>query len=98
MFVYIFSTHMMALCTRFDICPSGKMESDQGTQTELHVLGLIELIENPNTQLVLYKYHLYNILIDFWDVLFGRLVDTFEEYLKVIIVHPTVYFSCVLSM
>ena len=34
-----------------------------------------------------------NIFMDFWDLYFRRLVDTSEEYIKVIIVHPTVHFS-----
>ena len=38
MFVYIFYTHVMTLCTRFDICSSGKVKSGEGTQTELQFL------------------------------------------------------------
>ena len=34
-----------------------------------------------------------NIFMDFWDLKFRRLLDTSEEYIKVIIVHPTVHFS-----
>ena len=39
MFMYIYSTHVMSLCTRFDICSSGKVNSDGGTHTKLHVLA-----------------------------------------------------------
>ena len=35
---------------------------------------------------------LVNTFMDCWEVKFGRLVDTSEEDIKVIIVHPTVHF------
>ena len=30
MLVYIHSTHVMTICTRFDICSSGKVKSGEG--------------------------------------------------------------------
>ena len=36
--------------------------------------------------------------MDFWDLQFERLVNTYEEYIKVIIVHPPLYFFFLLYM
>ena len=36
--------------------------------------------------------------MDFWDLQFGRLMDTSEEYFKVISLHPTVHFFLFLYM
>ena len=66
------------------------MKSGEGYPNRIASFGLKRLIrkfEHP-TRLV-------QITLDFVNFLwvFGRLVDTSEEYIKVIIVHPTVHFS-----
>ena len=40
MFVYIFSTHVITLCTRFDICSSGKVNSGERYPYRVVSLGL----------------------------------------------------------
>ena len=40
MFVYIFSTHVITLCTRFDICSSGKVNSGERYLNRVVSLGL----------------------------------------------------------
>ena len=35
MFVNIYSTHLIALCTRIDICTSGKVKSGEGYQYKI---------------------------------------------------------------
>ena len=46
MFVYIYSSHVMTVCTRLDICSSSKVKAGEGTQTELPVLAKKSLYEN----------------------------------------------------
>ena len=55
MFVNIHSTDVMTICTRFDICSSGKVKSGDGYPNRVASFGieLIYLYENLNTQLVL---------------------------------------------
>ena len=56
MFVYIFSTHVITLCTRFDICSSGKVNSPA-----LHrkIYGNTEMrsIKTPISIGIPYKIH-----------------------------------------
>ena len=40
MFIYIFSTHVITLCTRFDICSSGKVNSGERYPNRVVSLGL----------------------------------------------------------
>ena len=39
-FVCIFSAHVMTLCTRFDICSSGKVKSGEGLPNRVAGFGL----------------------------------------------------------
>ena len=39
-----------------------------------------------------YRFANNDMFEDFWDLKFGRLVDTSKEYIKVIIVHLTAHF------
>ena len=95
MFVYIFSTHVITLCTRFDMCSSGKVNSGERYPNRVVRLGLNRAymkIRTPNSCCTDNTWFFFNIFMDFWDLYFGRLVDTSEEYIKVVIVHPTVHF------
>ena len=53
MFVYIFSTHVITLFTRFDICSSGKVNSGKRYPNRVVSFGLnrayIMKIRTPNT-------------------------------------------------
>ena len=40
MFAYLFSTHVMTLCTRFDICSSGKVKSGEGYPNRVSFFAL----------------------------------------------------------
>ena len=69
-FVYIHCTHVMTICTRFDICSSGKVKLGEGYPNRVASFGLNTAcmkIGTPNSPCTDNTY-LFGILLDFCDL------------------------------
>ena len=70
MFVYRFSTHVITLCTRFDICSSCKVNSGERYPNRVVSFGLNRAymkIRTPNSCCT-DTLDFLNIFMDFWDL------------------------------
>ena len=70
MFVYIHSTHVMAICNRFDICSSGKMKSIEGYPNRVASFGNANNVaERLRKMSIRFSavIHTYNVLSHSWD-------------------------------
>ena len=68
MFVYIHSTYVMTVCTRFDICSSAKVKSGEGYPNRVASVWLntaymkIRTLNSPCRDSTLFFGHFYGIL------------------------------------
>ena len=55
-------------------------------------------IRKTNSCCTDFTYFFLNSFIECKDMLFARLFDTLKQYIKVIIMHPTLHFFCICNV